>query len=232
MALTVDRIRRVHLGRFVRPAAETGTGAPRVEDVFGYLVRHDQGLVLLDTGIGEADEETEAWYRPRRVPLPEALATAGRTLDDVAVVVNCHLHFDHCGGNPLLAGRPVVCQRRELETARTTDYTIPELVDHPHVAYEEIDGETELLPGLHVMPTPGHVEGHQSLVVRCDDGTVILAGQSHESASDFAADVRAVAAQHEGFADPLPSAPAWLPRLLDLDPARVYFAHDGAVWEP
>jgi N-acyl homoserine lactone hydrolase len=232
MTLTVDDVRRVHLGRFVRPPEETGTGAPRVEDVFGYLVRHDRGLVLLDTGIGEADDETEAWYRPRRVPLPEALATVGQTHDDIAVVVNCHLHFDHCGGNPLFAGRPVVCQRRELATARTTDYTVPALVDFDGATYEELDGETELLPGLHVVPTPGHVDGHQSLVVRCGDGTVILAGQSHETASDFAADVRAVAAQREGFDDPLPSAPTWLPRLLQLDPARVYFAHDAAVWEP
>jgi N-acyl homoserine lactone hydrolase len=232
VALTVDSIRRIHLGRFVRPPEEIGTGQPRVEDVFGYLVRHDQGLVLLDTGIGAADDETEAWYRPRRIPLAEAFAVTGQTLDEVAVVVNCHLHFDHCGGNPLLAGRPVVCQRRELETARTTDYTVPELIDHPHVTYEEIDGEVELLPGLLVMPTPGHVDGHQSLVVRCSDGTVVLAGQSHETASDFAADVRALEARGEGFGDPLPSAPAWLPRLLELDPARVYFAHDAAVWHP
>jgi N-acyl homoserine lactone hydrolase len=232
MTLRVDDVRRVQLGRFIRPPDETETGQPRVEDVFGYLVDHDQGLVLLDTGIGLADEETEAWYRPRRIPLPKALATVGRSLDDVRLVVNCHLHFDHCGGNPLLAGRPIVCQRRELETARTTDYTVPELVDHPGVTYEEIDGEAELLPGLHVVPTPGHVDGHQSLVVRCGDATVVLAGQSHETASDFAADVRALAARREGFDDPLPSTPVWLARLLELDPARVCFAHDGAVWEP
>src|SRR6476619_7566301 len=116
--MRIDDVRRLDLGTFVRPAEETGTGLPRVEAVFGYVVRTAAGVLLLDTGLGETDEETEAWYRPRRVPLPDALSTAGLTLADVALVANCHLHFDHIGGNPQLTGRPVFCQRAELETAR------------------------------------------------------------------------------------------------------------------
>ena len=61
--MRIDDVRRITLGTFVRPAEETG-GEPRVEGVYGYLVRHEHGLVLLDTGIGAGDEETEAWYRP------------------------------------------------------------------------------------------------------------------------------------------------------------------------
>ncbi|HZI96008.1 MAG TPA: MBL fold metallo-hydrolase [Actinomycetales bacterium] len=194
------------------------------------MVRHDDGLVLLDTGIGAGDADTESWYRPRRIPLPQALHDAGSALDDVDVVVNCHLHFDHCGGNPLLAGRPVVCQRTELETARAGDYTFAPLVDHPGVRYELLDGEAELLPGLHVVPTPGHVDGHQSLVARCADGTVVLAGQSHDTASAWSADV--LAASDLGHAPPLPVAPPWVARLLEFDAKRVLFAHDAAVWEP
>ena len=83
-----------------------------------------------------------------------------------------------------------------------------------------------------VVPTPGHVDGHQSLVVRCDDGTVVLAGQAHEHASDFSADVLAVQARRAGVDEPLPVARPWVERLLDLDPRRVVFAHDAAVWEP
>lgn len=225
-------VTQVPLGRFVRPPRETGTGQPRVELVLGYLVRHPQGTVLLDTGMGDAGPETEEWYRPERIELPEALRRSGSGLDEVDLVVNCHLHFDHCGGNPLLAGTPIVTQRRELETARAGDYTVPELVDFAGVRYEEVDGEVELLPGVLLVPTPGHTDGHQSLVLRCADGTVVLAGQSHERASDFAADVLAVQARRDGVAPPLPLAPAWLDRLLDLDPRRVVFAHDASVWEP
>jgi len=215
----------------VRPGAENPNGQPLVEDVLGYLVRHDHGLLLFDTGIGVADAETEAWYQPVRWPLADALRSVGHDLDDVTLVANCHLHFDHCGGNPLLAGRPVVCQRDELTAAGTEGYTVPELVDHPGARYELVDGNAELMPGVSVVATPGHVDGHQSLVVRCSDGTVIVAGQSHDHASDFAADALAVWARADG-GDGLPVPPAWMPRLLELDPARVYFAHDASVWEP
>jgi N-acyl homoserine lactone hydrolase len=203
-----------------------------VEAVYGYVVAHRDGLVLLDTGIGAADEETEAWYRPRRVPLPSALQQHGLTLDDVQLVVNCHLHFDHCGGNPLFAGRRIVTQRTELATARAGDYTFEPLVDFRGVTYEELDGEAELLPGVHCIPTPGHVDGHQSLVLECDDGSVVLAGQSHDTASAWSADALAARARDLGHGDPLPAYPEWLPRLLAFDPRRVVFAHDAAVWTP
>jgi N-acyl homoserine lactone hydrolase len=230
--LRIEDVVRVPLGRFVRPPEETGTSQPRVETVLGYLIRHDDGPILLDTGIGATDAETEEWYRPDRIPLPEALQRNGLGLDDIKTVVNCHLHFDHCGGNPLLAGTPIVVQRRELEAARGEDYTVPELIDHDGVRYEEIDGEVELRPGVLVIPTPGHTDGHQSVVVRCSDGTVVLAGQSHDHTSDFAADVLAAQARRDKVALPLPIAPAWIDRLLDFDPRRVLFAHDASVWEP
>lgn len=229
--MRIDDVRRITLGTFVRPTEETG-GDPRVEAVYGYLVRHDHGLVLLDTGIGEGDEDTDAWYRPQRVALPEALATAGIGLDDLSLVANCHLHFDHCGGNPLLGGTPILAQATELSTARAGDYTLDHLLDHPGSNYQEVDGETEILPGLHVIPTPGHVAGHQSLVVECADGSVVLAGQSHDTASAWTADALAVQARALGHSDPLPTAPAWIDRLLAFDPRRVVFAHDAAVWEP
>jgi N-acyl homoserine lactone hydrolase len=216
----IDDIRRIELGRFVRPAAETGTGRPRVEAVLGYVVRTPAGPVLLDTGMGDAGPESEAHYRPSRVPLPDALARAGVSLDEVALVVNCHLHFDHIGGNPLLAGRPVLAQRGELAAAREPDYTVPELVDFPGARYELLDGEAEIAPGVLVVPTPGHVDGHQSLVVTCADGTVVLAGQAHDTAAEWAA--------HAAAEEPSP----WMRRLLALDPRRVVFAHDAAVWEP
>jgi N-acyl homoserine lactone hydrolase len=228
----VEDVRRIDLGTFVRPAEETGTGEPRIEAVYGYVVRTGGGVLLLDTGLGVADDETEAWYRPRRVPIAEALQTAGLVLDDVSMVVNCHLHFDHIGGNPRFAGRPLFCQREELETALTGDYTVSGLVDFTGAAYELLDGEAEIAPGVHVIPTPGHVDGHQSVVVACDDGSVVLAGQAHDTASEWSADALAARARGLGHAPPLPEPSAWMSRILAFDPRRVVFAHDAAVWTP
>ncbi len=230
--MRTDDVTRILLGTFVRPAEETGTSQPRVEAVYGYLIRHDRGLLLLDTGLGEGDAETEDWYRPQRIPLPQALGTRGVVLEDIDVVVNCHLHFDHCGGNPLLAGTPVACQRRELATAQAGNYTMEHLIDHPGSRYDLLDGEAEIWPGVHVIPTPGHVDGHQSLVVDCSDGSIVLAGQSHDTASAWSADALASSAKSLGHAEPLPVAPMWMERLLAFDPKRVLFAHDAAVWEP
>jgi glyoxylase-like metal-dependent hydrolase (beta-lactamase superfamily II) len=225
-------VRRLDLGYFIRPASETGGPQPRVEPVLAYLVQHDQGLILFDTGIGSADPETEAHYRPQRRALPEALAAAGVTLGDISLVVNCHLHFDHCGGNPLLGGKPILVQEVELATARRGNYTIDELVDFPGAAYEELAGETEIWPGVWIIPTPGHTPGHQSLVLRQGDGTVILAGQAHDFASQFASDRLARQAALHGVEQPLPAYAHWLDRLADFDPRRVLFAHDCSIWEP
>jgi N-acyl homoserine lactone hydrolase len=230
--MRVDDIARIELGTFVRPAEETGTGDSRVEAVLGYVARTPAGVLLLDTGLGQVDEETEGWYRPRRVGLRDALHTVGLTVEDVDVVVNCHLHFDHIGGNPAFAGRPILCQRRELETAQTTEYTVPALVDFAGATYELLDGETQIASGVHVIPTPGHVEGHQSVVLECDDGSIVLAGQAYDSASFWSADVLAARAATLGHEAPLPLPRAWMDRLLEFDPRRVVFAHDHAEWRP
>lgn len=231
-SMRIDDVVRLHLGTFVRPADETGTGSPQVEAVLGYVARTPSGVLLMDTGMGGADEETEAWYRPVRVPLQQALAKVGLGIEDVDLVVNCHLHFDHVGGNRLLAGRPIFCQRRELDAARTPGYTVSHLVDFPGGRYEELDGEAEIAPGVRIIPTPGHVEGHQSVALVCEDGSVVLAGQAHDTASEWSADVLAAQAGKLGHRAPLPQASPWVERLLELDPRRVVFAHDAAVWVP
>ena len=223
--MTDITVQRVDFGYFIRPAEETGTGAARVEPALGYLVRHPDGLLLVDTGMG-SHPEVDAHYRPRRVSLGAALAAVGAKISGIRYVANCHLHFDHCGGNPELAGAPVFAQRAELDLARNTEsHTLPELVDHPGARYEELDGETEILPGVLVVPTPGHTAGHQSVVVRTADGTVIVAGQSHDHATGFTGDVLGRRAR-------VGDVPDWMDRLLELDPRRVLFAHDNAVWTP
>lgn len=234
MGITMSDITRLDFGHFIRPGVETATGLPRAEPLYGYTFRVADEVVLFDTGMGRGDDDLEAHYRPQRIGLDEALRAAGLDRDEVTLVVNCHLHFDHCGGNPLLAGRPVFAQRRELTDARGADYTIPELVDHAGVRYVQLDGEAEIAPDCLVLPTPGHTPGHQALAVRCRDGTVVLAGQAHDTATEYGRDQLswriATAADPAGTALPVP--PAWMGRIEELDPARVLFAHDGSVWVP
>jgi N-acyl homoserine lactone hydrolase len=223
-------VRRVDYGYFVRPAEETGTGRPRVEPCLGYVVSHPQGMIVFDTGMGSCPE-VDAHYRPRPTGLAEALAAIGVRIGDLRLAANCHLHFDHCGGNPLLGQIPVFVQDAELRAARQTqDYTLPELLEGTR--FEQVTGQVELLPGVFLMPTPGHTAGHQSLIVRQADGTVIVAGQSHDTATQYAADQLAWQARRDGHAEPLPAVPAWIDALQRLDPRIVYFAHDRSAWLP
>jgi N-acyl homoserine lactone hydrolase len=197
-----------------------------------WIIDHPKGLLLFDTGMG-SHPAVDARYRPVRRTLRDALRGAGAHLDDIQAVVNSHLHFDHCGGNPLLAGRPIHVQSSELEAALATErYTLPALVDFPGATYELMDGESALADGVTVVPTPGHTRGHQAMVVRCRDGTVVVAGQSHDHASAFGADHLAWHARRAGAAEPIPAAPSWMDRLMAFDPRRVVFAHDLSVWEP
>jgi N-acyl homoserine lactone hydrolase len=230
--MSIPSVHRVDFGYFIRPAGETDAGVARVEPCFGYLINHADGIVLVDTGMG-SDPDVDNHYRPVRRPLAGAVRSVGFDIEDVKYVVNCHLHFDHCGGNPTLANRTFYVQRIELDTARSTShYTLPQLIDPPGLDYEVLDGEAEVLGGVVVVPTPGHTDGHQSVVVTSSDGTVVVAGQCHDSATAYSADALALRSRREGDSEIPTITAAWLQRLQSMDPRRVVFAHDQAVWEP
>src|SRR6476620_9962959 len=142
--------------------------------VYVHVIDHPDGRVLVDTGMTEL-HPLVADMAPRLHPLSEQ----DFDLAGIDIVVNTHLHFDHCGGNRLFAGKPIYVQRRELDDARTEDdYTIREWVDAPGVQYEPVDGELELLPGLRLVPAPGHSRGMQVVVVETGGRPVVIGGDT------------------------------------------------------
>jgi N-acyl homoserine lactone hydrolase len=196
-----------------------------------HAVVHREGVFLFDTGAGLDNAEIQERFSPRVTPIEDALASHGIALADITGVANSHLHFDHSGQNYRLPPRvPIFVQRAEWRMVHVPDYTIPEWVDAPGLSYELLVGETEVAPGLTLVPTPGHAPGHQSLVIETSDGTVVLAGQAVQSRAEW-----------EGASDTAtsgePSAPdrdAYVRsvlRLRALEPMRVHFAHDPQIWE-
>jgi len=176
-----------------------------------HVIDHPDGRVLVDTGMTELHPAV-ADMDPRLTPLSEQ----DFDLEGIDLVVNTHLHFDHCGGNRLFAGKPIYVQRRELDDARTEeDYTIPEWVDAPGVEYTSIDGEHELLPGLRLVPAPGHTPGSQVVVVETDGRPIVLVGDTAVQLSDLNEPTT------EGQ------------RLVRaLDPESVWLAHAQEPWRP
>ena len=180
--------------------------------VYVHVIDHPDGRVLVDTGMTRLHHAV-ADMDPLLTPLTEQ---AGVDLASIDVVVNTHLHFDHCGGNHLFAGKPVYVQRRELDDARSQeDYTIREWVDAPGVQYVPVDGPHELRPGVRLVPTPGHTPGSQVVVVDTAEGLVVIAGDT------------AV------FFDELDEPRTECQRLLRaLEPDEVWLSHQHEPWRP
>ena len=222
-------VTRLLVGGFLAP--DTVAPGERVV-VNAWLVRHPEATVLVDTGVGEhipaADVQA---LRIIRTPITDALSDIGVDTSEIDLVINCHLHADHAGGNIHFRGTRILVQPDELAAARAPDYTVPEDIDLDGGLWDEREGEHEPLPGIHIIPTPGHSPGHQAVAIETDAGRLLLAGQTFRQASDFARAVTARRLDLEGFPD-TPSYPEWLPHLLDLQPYRVAFGHDHAVWQP
>jgi len=197
---------------------------------YGHAVAHRDGIFLFDNGVGFGNAEVESTFSPRVTSIEDALAEHGISLKDVTGAANCHLHFDHSGQNGLIPpGVPIFVQRAEWAMVHEPDYTVPEWIDVPGLTYEVLDGGIEVAPGLRLIPTPGHTAGHQSLVVDAADGTVVLAGQAVQSRAEWEGASEPAASGASSARDP--RYPGSVERLRSLDPARVHFAHDPAVWE-
>ena len=198
-------------------------GTPRAGasiPVYGYAIRHPRGLVLMDTGVGGGSKAVDEWH-PRVHPLDESLASLGHRRSEVIGIVVCHLHFDHCGQNPRFPGVPIYAQRAEYAATREKDYTVPEWVDFPGAKYELLDGDAEPWPGVHILSTPGHTPGHQSVLVDTDEGGVLLTGQAVYSLAEY-----------EGRTPLESDEPTYVrsvERLRSLKAQCVYVSHDERV---
>ena len=177
-----------------------------------HVIDHPEARVLVDTGMTELDPAVVAALNPRLYPLSEQ----NLDLASIDIVVNTHLHADHCGGNHLFAGKPIYVQQRELDDARSLDdYTIRPWVDAPDVQYVPVDDEHELLPGLRLVLAPGHSRGMQVVVVETGGRPVIVGGD--------------VAVWHSEFDEPPTEGRL---RVLALDPELVWLAHEREPWRP
>ncbi len=169
------------------------------------LVEHDDGLVLVDTGIGNKESaktreiygiENDGTAGPTQ--LDDALAEVGFSATDVRYVVNTHLHFDHAGGNTMVPegssftdgelqvafpNATYVVQQGELDfggkvNERLSASYFPK--NYAPVAATDrwrlLDGAAEILPGIAAVLTPGHVPYHQSVMISNGGETACFLG--------------------------------------------------------
>ncbi|TME71991.1 MAG: N-acyl homoserine lactonase family protein, partial [Chloroflexi bacterium] len=183
-AMTPDDVIPLHLADVTYPASHPLAGQDGV--VLAFAIRHPDGIVLVDTGVGQGDAWVDENYRPRVRDVREALSAAKLDPAAVRAIVNSHLHFDHCGQNRAFPGIPIHVQQAELDLALREGHTVVEWVDFPDARYEAVEGDREIVEGVSVLATPGHTPGHQSVTVRAGDGLVLIVGQAAQDARSFA----------------------------------------------
>ncbi len=147
------------------------------------LVRAHRKNILIETGNGtKLDAKQRAIYNVQDGdPLMDSLSHAGVNPDQIDLVINTHLHFDHCGGNtrvvnsrilPTFRRARYVVQRRELEHAmipseRDRASYFPENFSpiSKEGLWDLVDGDTEILPGISVTRIPGHNADIQAVLI-------------------------------------------------------------------
>ena len=157
-------IKRLHLAKLSPPGGERGQWP-----VHGFVITHPGGAVLVDTGVGGPEGLLNDW-RVVNVAVADALAEHDMSPADISLVINTHLHFDHCGQNAVFKHAPFYVQRAELDRARRESAELSGWFDFTGARFELLDGDTDVLPGLSVITTPGHTAGHQCVVVQAGDG--------------------------------------------------------------
>jgi glyoxylase-like metal-dependent hydrolase (beta-lactamase superfamily II) len=146
------------------------------------VVRTGHHTVLVETGIGNKlpDRMVKIYGQPAK--LLENLAAAGVAPEDVDVVINTHLHFDHCGWNTVRKGDQIVAtfpkaqyfaQEGEWQHGRRQHER--DAISYISANYDPLiasgqmhllHGDQEILPGISVKIFSGHTQNMQAVILK------------------------------------------------------------------
>ena len=162
------------------------------------LVRSHDQLLLIETGVGDKDGARQQSTPVEQGSLLSALAALGVRPEQVDVVVNSHLHADHCGWNtrrledadarsgrlvPTFPRARYLIQRGEWEAATNPNertratYLAENLLPLEEAGVLElIEGERSVTPEVTILSTPGHTADHASVVLTSGGETAIYIG--------------------------------------------------------
>ena len=145
------------------------------------LVRAGNQTILIETGIGNKLSEKMAKFFGQPAKLIDNLAAAGVSPEDVDIVINSHLHFDHCGWNTVRRGDKISAtfprakyyvQRGEWEHAHANQRDSPSYLTENYDPLVEsgqmilLNGDQEIVPGVSVRVYPGHTRDMQAILLQ------------------------------------------------------------------
>lgn len=158
------------------------------EPILMFVIKGRDKLILVDTGVSDED-----WARKYHHPIRQkeeekplnALRRLGISPADVEIIINSHLHWDHCFNNQCFPNAKIYIQRREMQYAISPlpvhylFYESYQIGMHPQwlnalTKIEALDGEYKLCDGITLIPLPGHTPGLQGVLVNTEDGPYLL----------------------------------------------------------
>jgi len=201
--------------------------------ILAYLIKTDETTILVDTGFASPDRpdlKAAGYERPLGdiQELINQLRSLGVKPEDVDVVVNTHLHEDHCGNNKLFMKSRFLVQKEELRHAFVPDDNERDSsgpfykrmdFDYP-LNYEPITGDFDVTRGVRLIPTPGHTAGHQSVVVELRQGNFVIASDAVFTEMNWRNDIVS------GIVHDPKAYMNSIKRLRAIENAFVYFSHD------
>lgn len=151
------------------------------------LVRTGRQNILIETGMGnKLSDKMKSFYKPKELLL-ENLHQAGAAPEDIDLVINSHLHFDHCGWNTVYKnGRAVATFPKAKYYVQEGEWRHASLqLERDRVSYisdnydplvqsgqmQLLNGATEIAPGISVAAYPGHTRNLQAIFIRSGSQT-------------------------------------------------------------
>lgn len=227
-------------GVVLTPGSDVGKRI--VIPIVGYLIETDDGQrILVDSGmhrkhIADPDAtfrgmEFANYITPIMAPeddMKNRLGELGLTPQDIDILISTHFHFDHAGNHGDFGGVRIVTQREAYDYAKANPAPFPlDIWDLPHLTYEMVDGDMELVPGVELLKTSGHAPGHMSVLVRLPNtGPVLLAIDAIYTLENLATD------NWSGYMDPAAALES-AHRLADIaerEGAMLITGHDPGQW--
>ena len=200
-----------------------------------YLVEMSDGKhILIDTGMA-ADARPQGFPKAENEKnVLEHLSDLSLRPTDINTLICTHFDVDHAGYHDQFTNAELIVQRKHYELAQSGH---PRFVaarahwDHPALRYRFVDGDTELLPGLNLLETSGHAQGHQSVLLRLPQtGPVLLAIDAVVMQRLFTMDRKAW--PNDNNEEQLLASTRKLLDFVEGEQVQlVVFGHDGQQWK-
>jgi len=191
------KIRPLSTGRFLEAEKSNFTygvdqGVKIVSPVLMWFIEGAKNRILVDTGGGDPEWSGKYHHPLERKPHEDPIRVIedlGLKATDIDIIVNTHLHWDHCFNNHLFPNARILVQKAELRYAisplpcQATYYESQQIGMTPPFLkvldrIEVVEGEVEVEKGITLVPIPGHTEGFQGVLVDLASGPCFIAGDT------------------------------------------------------